>query len=74
MFSQSHFSSKELNSTEHSAKKCKRRVGVHGFFFIFRIFLKTQDNSMHAWPMLARKCRFKHHWNQVFLFQFAQKT
>lgn len=34
VFSQSHFSSKELNSTEQSAKKCKCRVGLNYIYIL----------------------------------------
>lgn len=49
VFSQSHFSSKEPNSTERCAKKCKCRVGVNTRVCIIS-FLKIGDDGVSLAP------------------------
>lgn len=50
MFSQSHFSSKGLNSAVRSARKCKWRVGVRARLVLYYCFLNNNtapESKMH---------------------------
>lgn len=76
VFSQSHFSSKELNSAEQSAKKCTCSVGVNTSFSLYYVCALIVDVGAFLWTqsllMLTRQsqhAKFKYGRNLILLFK-----